>query len=73
MQRALISRSRFLGCLAVLVPVSLSGFIGCDDSSKSTAPVQDTAKHGEATSKNMENFMKNKAAEPKEAAKPQTK
>jgi hypothetical protein len=57
----------------LIVAVSLLGFVGCDE--KKDGPVVDTTKHGDAVAKNMEEYMKNKAAQPKEkeAPKVQTK
>jgi hypothetical protein len=73
MRNVLISCARMFICPALIATVGLVGLVGCDE--KKDGPVVDTAKHGETTTKNMEEFMKNQASQPKakEASKPQTK
>jgi hypothetical protein len=58
---------------ALIAALGVVSLVGCDE--KKEGPVVDTNKHGETSTKNMENFMKNQAAQPKEkeAPKAQTK
>ena len=73
MRSTLIFSMRKLICPALIAALGVVTLVGCDE--KKDGPVVDTTKHGESTSKNMENFMKDKAAQPKEkeAPKAQTK
>jgi hypothetical protein len=73
MRNALIACTRAFIFPVLLAALSVVGFAGCDE--KKVGLVEDTAKHGEASTKNMKNFMDNKAAQPKEktAPKVQTK
>jgi hypothetical protein len=73
MRNAPVCRDRKLICHVLVAALGLGGFVGCDE--KKEGPVVDTTKHGENTSKNQMEFMKNQASQPKEKAvtKPATK
>ena len=73
MRNATLSCARKFICPALIAALGFVSLVGCDE--KKDGPVVDTTKHGETTTKNMENFMKEKASQPKvkETPKPQTK
>jgi hypothetical protein len=73
MRNALVFCGRKLICPVLVAAIGLVSFVGCDEQKE--GPVVDTTKHGENTSKNQMDFMKQQASQPKEKAvtKPATK
>jgi hypothetical protein len=73
MRNAFVSCGRKLICPVLVAAFGLVSFVGCDE--KKEGPVVDTTQHGDNTSKNQMDFMKNQASQPKEKAvtKPATK
>jgi hypothetical protein len=73
MRNAFVSCGRKLICPVLVAALGLISFVGCDE--KKEGQVVDTARRGENSTKNMADFMKNQASQPKEkaATKPATK
>jgi len=74
MRNAFTVPVRFAACLVVTIPLLTLSFVGCGGAEDSPATKAQSEEHGKATTKNMEDFMKNQPAQTKKpVAAPATK